>query len=116
MAGSRGTPGSGRWAGSRTASGLGPALSKRVPWTGERALPMIGARCWCTRCWSSPAVARRAPDIEHLRAVRDLFAGAASDTTVWRTFHELAPDTVAGLWQAMADQQARCGGGNRPDR
>lgn len=85
--------------------GLGPALSKRVPWTGERAPAHDRGKVLVHQMLVLAGGGETCADIEHLRAVGDLFADAASDTTVWRTFHELAPDTVAGLWQAMADRR-----------
>ncbi|MGH9044228.1 MAG: IS1380 family transposase, partial [Acidimicrobiales bacterium] len=44
-------------------------------------------------------------DIEHLRIGDDLFGSVPSDTTVFRTFHEISPTTRAGIAQAMAEMR-----------
>ena len=45
-------------------------------------------------------------DIEHLRLQEDLFASVPSDTTVFRTFHEMTPSTEDGDRQGMAEVRA----------
>jgi hypothetical protein len=42
-------------------------------------------------------------DIEHLRAQTDLFGHVASDSTVYRTFHEIAPETRAAIARGFAE-------------
>ncbi len=81
--------------------GVGTALSARVPWTGERAPVHDRGKVLVHQMLVLAGGGETCADIEHLRAVGDLFADAASDTTVWRTFHELGADTVTGLWDAM---------------
>ena len=45
-------------------------------------------------------------DIEKLRAQPALFGEVPSDSTLYRTFFQLEPVTVAGLWQAMTQARA----------
>ena len=45
-------------------------------------------------------------DIEKLRAQPVLFGEVPSDSTLYRTFFQLDPATVGGLWQAMAQARA----------
>jgi hypothetical protein len=45
-------------------------------------------------------------DIEHLRAQGDLFGSMPSDSTLFRTFHEIAPATRDALGEAFADVRA----------
>ena len=42
-------------------------------------------------------------DIEHLRAQRDLFGHVASDSTLYRTFHEITPEVRSGIAQGFAE-------------
>ena len=46
-------------------------------------------------------------DIEHLRLQPDLFGSVPSDSTVFRTFHELDEKTRAGIAVAMAEMRAK---------
>jgi hypothetical protein len=86
--------------------GLGAALSSAIPWSGERfplhdrgkvlvqvALMLAGGGESCS-------------DIEHLRLGEDLFGLVLSDTTVFRTFHELTASTRSGLALALAKVRA----------
>jgi Transposase DDE domain group 1 len=83
--------------------GLGDALSSRIPWAGngfplhdrgkvlvQSALMLAGGGESCL-------------DIEHLRVSGDLFGSVPSDTTVFRTFHEISPSTRVGIADAMAE-------------
>jgi hypothetical protein len=45
-------------------------------------------------------------DIEHLRIGGDLFGSVPSDTTVFRTFHEIDPSTRVGIAEAVAKVRA----------
>ena len=45
-------------------------------------------------------------DIEHLRAQPVLFGPVPSDSTLWRTFRQIRPHTLAALWEAMAEVRA----------
>jgi hypothetical protein len=46
-------------------------------------------------------------DIEHLRSEPTLFGFVPSDSTVWRTFHEITPKTRDALKAAMAEVRAK---------
>ena len=86
--------------------GLGTALSDAIPVRGERrpvhdrgtvlvhaALMLAGGGESCL-------------DIEHLRAQGDLFGAVASDSTLWRAFHELDPATLQALHEAVRPVRA----------
>jgi len=86
--------------------GLGDSLSARIPWGGsgfpmhdrgkvlvQSALMLAGGGESCL-------------DIEHLRIGGDLFGSVPSDTTVFRTFHEISPDTRSGVAEAVAGVRA----------
>ncbi len=45
-------------------------------------------------------------DIEHLRAQEDLFGSTPSDSTVFRSFHEISPDVRDALAEAFAGVRA----------
>jgi hypothetical protein len=42
-------------------------------------------------------------DIEHLRAQTDLFGHEASDSTVYRTFHEITPEVRSAIAGGFAE-------------
>ena len=46
-------------------------------------------------------------DIERLRARERLFGAVASDSTTYRTFRQIDPATLRGLWEAMAAVRAQ---------
>lgn len=46
-------------------------------------------------------------DIEHLRAQGTLFGSVPSDSTLYRTFRQIGPATLVGLWEAMAQVRAQ---------
>ena len=87
--------------------GLGDALSSRMPWSGS-GIPVHDRGKVLTQ--SALVVAgggESCLDIEHLRIGSDLFGSVPSDTTVARTFHEIAPSTRAGIAEAMAEMRAK---------
>jgi Transposase DDE domain group 1 len=45
-------------------------------------------------------------DIEALRAEPALFGAVPSDSTLYRTFRQIAPATLGGLWEAIAEVRA----------
>ncbi|MGH8295882.1 MAG: transposase [Steroidobacteraceae bacterium] len=86
--------------------GLGDALSSCIPWRGgglpihdrgkvlvQSALMLAGGGESCL-------------DIEHLRIGDDLFGSVPSDTTVARTFHEIASSTRNDIAEAVAQVRA----------
>jgi putative methionine-R-sulfoxide reductase with GAF domain len=83
--------------------GLGDALSARVPLAGER-LPLHDRGKVLTHAMMMLAGGGEScADIEHLRAQGRLFGEVPSDSTVYRTFRQIGPGTLAGLWDAMAE-------------
>src|SRR5438128_8379116 len=87
--------------------GLGDSLSARIPITGER-LPLHDRGKVLTQAMLMVAGGGEAcGDIEHLRAQADLFGSVPSDSTLYRTFRQIDPSTLDGLWEAMAEVRAR---------
>jgi hypothetical protein len=82
---------------------LGDALSTRIPVTGER-LPLHDRGKVLVQAMLMLAGGGEAcADIEHLRSQAGLFGAVPSDSTLYRTFRSISPDTLAGLWEAMAE-------------
>jgi hypothetical protein len=87
--------------------GLGDSLSARIPITGER-LPLHDRGKVLTQAMLMLAGGGEAcADIEHLRLQPDLFGAVPSDSTLYRTFRQIDPGILAGLWDAMAEVRAR---------
>jgi hypothetical protein len=87
--------------------GLGDALSARIPITGER-LPLHDRGKVLTQAMLMVTGGGEAcADIEHLRAQGALFGSVASDSTLYRTFRQITPATLAGLWDAMAEVRSK---------
>lgn len=87
--------------------GLGAALSERIPATGER-LPIHDRGKVLTQAMLMLAGGGEAcSDIEHLRAQPSLFGAVCSDSTVYRTFRQIGPGTLEGLWDATAAVRAK---------
>ena len=86
--------------------GLGDALSARIPPAGER-LPLHDRGKVLTQAMLMLAGGGEAcADIEALRAQERLFGAVPSDSTLYRTFRQITPATLAGLWDAMAEVRA----------
>jgi hypothetical protein len=86
--------------------GLGDALSVRIPPTGER-LPLHDRGKVLTHAMLMLAGGGEScADIEHLRAQGALFGDVPSDSTAYRTFRQIGPGTLEGLWEAMAGVRA----------
>ncbi len=86
--------------------GLGDALSARIPVRGERLLLHDRGKVLVHAALMLAGGGESCLDIEHLRAQEDLFGSVPSDSTLWRTFHELDPSTVEGLASARAGVRA----------
>jgi Transposase DDE domain group 1 len=87
--------------------GLGDSLSARIPIIGER-LPLHDRGKVLTQAMLMLAGGGDGcADIEHLRAQAELFGAVPSDSTLYRTFRSISADTLAGLWEAMAEVRAR---------
>jgi hypothetical protein len=87
--------------------GVGDALSARIPPSGER-LPVHDRGKVLTQAMLMLAGGGEScADIEALRAQERLFGSVPSDSTLYRTFRQIAPATVAGLREAMASIRAQ---------
>ena len=87
--------------------GVGDALSARIPPAGER-LPLHDRGKVATHAMLMLAGGGEAcSDIEALRAQPALFGAVPSDSTLYRTFRQISPATLEGLWEAMAEVRAR---------
>ncbi len=83
--------------------GVGDCLSARIPVNGER-LPLHDRGKVLTQAMLMLAGGGEScADIEHLRAQPVLFGAVLSDSTLWRTFHQIHPATLDGLWEEMAE-------------
>ena len=67
-------------------------------------------RCRPGECFQSRLMlaggAESCADIEYLRAQADLFGQAPSDSTVFRTFHEITPEVRGALAAGFAGVRA----------
>ncbi|HEX2275451.1 MAG TPA: IS1380 family transposase [Acidimicrobiales bacterium] len=87
--------------------GLGHSLSSRIPITGER-LPLHDRGKVLVQAMLMLAGGGEAcTDIEHLRAQERLFGSVPSDSTLYRTLRAIDAQTLAGLWEAVADVRAQ---------
>ncbi len=89
------------------AIGLGAALSARIPATGER-FPLhdrgkVLVHAMLTLAGGGDACA----DVEVLRAQPALFGSVSSDSTLYRTYRQLGPATLARLWDAIGEVRAK---------
>jgi len=83
--------------------GLGQHLSSRIPIPGERA-PLHDRGKVLVHCALMLAGGGEScADIEHLRAQRDLFGHVGSDSTVYRTFHEITADVRSAISVGFAE-------------
>lgn len=86
--------------------GLGEALSAAIPWRGGR-FPLHDRGKVLVQCALMLAGGGEScADIEHLRLGEDLFGWVPSDTTVFRTFHQLTSATRSGIAEALAQVRA----------
>ena len=87
--------------------GLGDALSTRIPLTGERLPVHDRGKVLVHAALMLAGGGESCADIEHLRLQSDLFGSVPSDSTVFRTFHQLDEATRAGIAGAMAEMRAK---------
>jgi len=83
--------------------GLGDSLSARIPPAGERLPLHDRGKVLVQTSLMLAGGGESCADIEHLRLQEDLFGSVPSDTTVFRTFHEITPSTRIGIADAMAE-------------
>ena len=83
--------------------GLGDVLSARIPPIGERLPLHDRGKVLVHTSLMLAGGGESCADIEHLRLQEDLFGSVPSDTTVFRTFHEITPETRSGIAAALAE-------------
>jgi Transposase DDE domain group 1 len=81
--------------------GLADLLSARIPVMSERLPVHDRGKVMVQAMLMMAGGGEACSDIEKLRAQPALFGEVPSDSTRYRTFFQLDPATVAGLWQAM---------------
>jgi hypothetical protein len=86
--------------------GLGDALSARIPLTGERLPVHDRGKVLVHTALMLAGGGESCADIEHLRLQPALFGSVPSDSTVFRTFHQLDEKTRAEIGLAMAEMRA----------
>ncbi len=87
--------------------GLGEALSAAIPPRGERAPLHDRGKVLVHAAAMVAGGGEACSDIEFLRAEPDLFGWVPSDSTVWRTFHEVTPSILDDLRTALASIRAK---------
>ena len=83
--------------------GLGDSLSSAIPVRGERSPLHDRGKVLVHQMAVLAGGGESCADVEYLRAEETLFGFVPSDSTVWRTFHEIAPTTRAALKVSLAE-------------
>lgn len=86
--------------------GLGDALSARIAPAGERVPVHDRGKVLVQAMLMLAGGGEACADIEALRAQERLFGSVPSDSTLYRTFRQIAPATLTGLREAMAGVRA----------
>jgi Transposase DDE domain group 1 len=87
--------------------GLGDALSSVIPRRGERAPLHDRGKVLVQQMATIAGGGESCADVEYLRAEPTLFGFVPSDSTVWRTFHEISATTRAALVSVLAGVRAK---------
>lgn len=87
--------------------GLADLLSARIPVTSERLPVHDRGKVLVQAMLMMAGGGEACSDIEKLRSQPGLFGQVPSDSTLYRTFFQLDPSTVTGLWEAMAAARAQ---------
>jgi len=87
--------------------GLGASLSERIAPQGERMPAHDRGKVLVQMALVLAGGGESCSDIEHLRSQGDLFGSVPSDTTVFRTFHELTGTQRTELAPAIAEVRAK---------
>ena len=87
--------------------GLGDSLSARIAPTGERLPVHDRGKVLVHTALMLAGGGESCADIEHLRLQPDLFGSVPSDSTVFRTFHQLDATTREGIAEAVAGMRAK---------
>ena len=82
---------------------LGNTLSSRIPPRGERMPLHDRGKVLVQSMLMLAGGGESCADIEYLRAEADLFGWTPSDSTVFRTFHEISGATRAGVAEAFGE-------------
>jgi hypothetical protein len=90
--------------------GLGDALSARIPPPGERLVFHDRGKVLTQAMLMLAGGGEACSDIEALRAQERLFGAVPSDSTLYRTFRQIGPVTLGGVWEAMAGIRAQVWG------
>ena len=83
--------------------GLGDSLSARIAVRGERLPRHDRGKVLVQAMLMLAGGGEGCADIEHLRAQAELFEAVPSDSTLYRSFRQIDPSTLGGLWEAMAE-------------
>ena len=83
--------------------GLGEHLSARIPIPSERAPLHDRGKVLVHTSLMLAGGGESCADIEHLRAQTDLFGHVASDSTVYRTFHEITTEVRSAIAAGFAE-------------
>lgn len=82
---------------------LGSLLSSKIPARGERMPLHDRGKVLVQMALMLAGGGESCADIEHLRLQGDLFGSVPSDTTVFRTFHEIGTSTRKDLSASLAE-------------
>jgi hypothetical protein len=86
---------------------LGDSLSARIPVSGERLPLHDRGKVLVQAMLMLTGGGEACADIERLRAQGALFGSVPSDSTLYRTFRSIAPDTLSALWEAVAEVRTK---------
>jgi hypothetical protein len=84
-------------------SGLGSLLSAQIPAKGERLPLHDRGKVLVQMALMLAGGGESCADIEHLRLQGDLFGSVPSDSTVFRTFHEIGASTRSDLSASLTE-------------
>lgn len=87
--------------------GLGDSLSEAIAVKGERVPQHDRGKVLVQAMLMLAGGGQACSDIEHLRSQARLFGSVPSDSTLYRTFRDITPATLAGLWAAMAEVRSQ---------
>ncbi len=85
----------------------GDSLSAAIPPTGERFALHDRGKVLVHTALMLAGGGESCADIEHLRLQEDLFGSVPSDTTVFRTFHEITPSTRTAISGSVAQVRSK---------
>src|SRR5439155_13545923 len=87
--------------------GLGDSLSARIPIAGERLPLHDRGKVLVQAMLMLTGGGEACADIERLRSQAGLFGSVPSDSTLYRTFRSISPETLTELWEAVAEVRAK---------